>query len=141
MKMTPYLFLDGRCEEAIEFYKSAVGATVGMLMRYKDNPDAQPGMIPPGSDDKVMHSQIDVGGNPLMLSDGRCQGKPIFQGMALSLTVGSDAEAERIFKALGVGGQPQMQLVATFFASRFGMVADKFGVSWMVLTDAPPKSD
>jgi PhnB protein len=130
MQLQPYLFFDGRCEEAIEFYKKAVGADVTMLMRFKDSPE--PPMVPPGSEEKVMHARIRIGEGVVLMSDGRCGGAPKFDGFGLSLTVKTDAEAEKLFKALGEGGQVQMPLTKTFFSSRFGMVADRFGVSWMV---------
>jgi PhnB protein len=134
MQVQPYLQFDGRCEEALAFYRRTLGAKVDMLMRFKDHPEGgQPGMVPPGSEEKVMHASFHVGDSEIMASDGRCQGKPTFQGFALALPVASDAEAERIFAALGDGGQVQMPMAKTFFASRFGMVADRFGVSWMVL--------
>jgi len=134
MLVQPYLFLDGRCEEAIEFYRKALGAEVEMLMRFKDSPDPpQPGMVPPGSENKVMHSCLRIGDTRVMASDGHCQGKPSFQGFSLSLTVPSAAVADRVFAALGNGGQVQVPLTKTFFSPRFGMVADRFGVSWMVL--------
>jgi PhnB protein len=135
MQVQPYLFLDGRCEEAIEFYKSKLGAKVEMLMRFKDSPEpAQPGMIPPGSENKVMHSCLRIGDTAVMASDGRCMGKPSFQGFSLSLTVPNEAEAERLFaNLLGDGGQVQMPLAKTFFSPRFGMVGDRFGVSWMII--------
>jgi PhnB protein len=133
MQLQPYLFFDGRCEEAIEFYEKVLGADVTMLMRFKDSPEPhQPDMIPPGSEEKVMHATFRIGESTVLASDGRCQGKPKFDGFALSLTVKDDAEAERLFKALGEGGEVQMPLTKTFFSSRFGMVADRFGVSWMV---------
>jgi PhnB protein len=134
MTVEPYLFFDGRCEEAIGFYRRVLGAEIEMMMRFRDHPEAgKPGMVPPGAEDKVMHASFRVGGTTLMGSDGRCQGKPKFEGFALSYQAASDAEAERIFAALGDGGQVQMPMSKTFFASRFGMVADRFGVSWMVL--------
>jgi PhnB protein len=134
MLVQPYLFLDGRCEEAIEFYRKALGAEVEMLMRYKDCPEpAQPGMVPPGSENKVMHSCLRIGETRVMASDGHCLGKPNFQGFSLSLTVANAAEADRVFAALGTGGQVQLPLTKTFFSPRFGMVADRFGVSWMVI--------
>jgi PhnB protein len=126
-----YLFLDGRCEEAIEFYRKALGAEVLAMMRFKDNP--QPAMNPPGSGEKVMHASMRIGDATVMASDGRCQGQPNFQGFALSLTVPNETEAEQLFGALGEGGQVQMPLMKTFFSPRFGMVADRFGVSWMVV--------
>ena len=134
MLVQPYLFFDGRCEEAIEFYRTALGAEVTMLMRFKDSPEPhEPGMVPPGSEDKVMHANLLIGDSALMASDGRCLGQPAFQGFALSLTAADDAEAERLFAALADGGQVQMPLSKTFFSSCFGMVADRFGVGWMVI--------
>jgi len=134
MQVQPYLFFDGRCEEAVEFYRAKLGAEVEMLMRFKDSPQPhQPGMIPPGAENKVMHTSLRIGDTTVMASDGRCQGQPSFQGFALSLTAADDAEADRWFAALGDGGQVQMPLGKTFFASRFGMVADRFGVSWMII--------
>lgn len=134
MHVQPYLFFDGRCEEALEFYSKKLGAKVEMLMRFKESPEpAQPGMVPPGSEDKVMHASFRVGDSTIMASDGRCLGKPSFQGFALSLTVANDAEADRLFNALADGGQVHMPLAKTFYSSRFGMVADRFGVGWMIL--------
>jgi PhnB protein len=130
MQVQPYLFFDGRCDEAVEFYQSALGAEVTMLMRFKDSPD--PGMCPAGAQDKVMHASLRIGDSTVLASDGRCEGRPSFEGFALSLTVPDDAAAERLFAALGDGGQVQMPLAKTFFSPRFGMVADRFGVSWMV---------
>jgi PhnB protein len=135
----PYLFFEGRCEEALEFYRSALGAEVMMLMRFKDSPEpAQPGMCPPGSENKVMHATVRIGEAMLMASDGRCTGHPSFQGFSMSLTVYSEAEADRLFAALADGGQVRMPLTKTFFSPRFGMVADRFGVSWMVHVAAAP---
>jgi len=134
MQVQPYLFFDGRCAEALEFYKRAVGAEVTMLMHFKDSPD--PGMTPPDAGDKVMHAALRIGESMVLASDGRCQGQPSFQGFALSLTAADDAEAERLFGALGEGGQVQMPLTKTFFASSFGMLADRFGVGWMIYVPA-----
>jgi PhnB protein len=134
MQVQPYLFFDGRCEEAVEFYRRALGAEVTMLMRFKESPEPpQPGMVPPGSENKVMHMALRIGDTTVLASDGRCMGKPSFQGFSLSLTVASEAEADRLFAALSEGGQVQMPLAKTFFSPRFGMVADRFGVSWMIL--------
>lgn len=134
MQVQPYLFFDGRCEEAIEFYRETLGAEVTMLMRFKDSPEPQqPGMIPPGAENKVMHMSFRVGDTTVMASDGQCQGAPSFQGFALSVTVSDAARAEKVFDALADGGQVQMPLSETFFSPRFGMVADRFGVSWMVI--------
>ena len=133
MQVQPYLFFDGRCEEAVEFYRKTLGAEVTMLMRFKDSPEPHaPGMIPPGAEDKVMHASLRIGETTVLASDGRCLGRPSFQGFSLSLTVPDDAEATRRFAALADGGKVQMPLAKTFFSSRFGMVADRFGVSWMV---------
>jgi PhnB protein len=128
----PYLFFDGRCEEAVGFYRHALGAEVEMLMRFKDSPEPpQPGCTP-GDPNKVMHASFRIGDTTVMASDGQCEGKPSLQGFSLSLTVPTEAEADRAFAALGEGGQVQMPLMKTFFSPRFGMVADRFGVSWMV---------
>jgi len=133
MQVQPYLFFDGRCEEAVDFYRRTLGAEVTSLMRWKQMPDPQPGMVPPGSEDKVMHMTFRIGDMTVMASDGRCLGKPNFQGFSLTLTVPTDVEAERVFVALGDGGEVRMSMNKTFFSSRFGMVADRFGVGWMVL--------
>jgi PhnB protein len=127
----PYLFFDGQCEDAIEFYRKAVGAEVEMLVRFKDSPD--PGMCPPGAENKVMHARFRIGDTTVMASDGRCEGKPNFQGFSLSITVPNEAEADRAFAALGDGGQVQLPLTKTFFSPRFGMVTDRLGVAWMIL--------
>jgi PhnB protein len=134
MQIQPYLFFDGRCEEAADYYRRTLGAEVTMLMRFKDGPPQPTGqcVVPPGVEDKVMHMSLRIGETTVLASDGQCQGKPSFQGFSLSLTVPSEAEAERLFAALGDGGQVQMPLAKTFFSPRFGMVADRFGVSWMV---------
>jgi PhnB protein len=133
MNVQPYLFFDGRCEEALEFYRKTIGAETLMLMRFNESPEpCDPSMVPPGSENKVMHSTFRVGDATLMASDGNCKGQAKFDGFSLSLTVSSSAEAERRFAALGEGGQVQMPLAKTFFSPSFGMVADRFGVSWMV---------
>jgi PhnB protein len=129
-QIQPYLFLDGRCDEAVEFYRRAVGAEVVMLMRYKDSPD--PGMAPPGMSDKVMHGNLKIGDSTILMSDGHGQGKPNFEGFALSLTVANEMEADKFFGALSQDGKVQMPLAKTFFSPRFGMLTDRFGVSWMV---------
>ncbi len=130
----PYLNFDGRCEEAIEFYRRALGAEVEMLMRFKENPEPpQPGCATPGTENKVMHASLRIGETTVMMSDGRCTGKTAFQGISLSLTLSNEAEATQCFNALANGGQIQMPLAKTFFSPRFGMVTDKFGVTWMVL--------
>ena len=134
MVVQPYLSFEGRCEEAIEFYKKAVGAEVQMLMRFKDSPETcASGMVPPGGENKVMHSSLKIGDSIVMATDGGCAGKSVFQGISLSLAAKDDAECKRLFDALADGGQVQMPLDKTFFASSFGLVADRFGVNWMVL--------
>jgi PhnB protein len=130
MQVQPYLSFEGRCEEAINFYKSALGAEVVMMMRFKEAPDQS--MMTPGTGDKIMHATLRIGDSTIMASDGQCMGKAIFQGISLSLTASNDAEAKRLFNALSDGGAVQMPLTKTFFASSFGVVADKFGVPWMV---------
>jgi PhnB protein len=132
MEVQPYLSFDGRCEEAIEFYKAKLGAEVIMLMRFKDVPEPQASMVPPGGENKVMHARLRLGDTAVLMSDGRCRGKPNFDGFSLSVTASSEDDAERMFTALSDGGQVQMPLAKTFFSPRFGMVADRFGVSWMV---------
>jgi PhnB protein len=131
MLIQPYLSFEGRCDEAVEFYRTALGAEVLMLMRFKDSPDQS--MISPGSADKVMHVAMRIGETTVMASDGRCSGQTGFNGISLSVTAADDAEAERTFSALQDGGQIMMPLTKTFFASKFGMVTDRFGVNWMVL--------
>ena len=134
MKVQSYLNFDGRCEEAIEFYRKTLGAEVTMLMRFKDSPEpCAPGMIPPGAESKIMHSSFRIGETEVMASDAGCGGKANFQGVSLALTVADDAEAKRRFAALSDGGQVQMPLTKTFFSSSFGVVADRFGVSWMIV--------
>jgi len=133
MQIQPYLSFDGRCDEAIAFYRQALGAEVVMLLRFKDHPE--PGgeaMIPPGSGEKVMHAALRIGDSMVLASDGRCQGQPDFQGFSLSLTAKDGTEAERVFAALAEGGTVRMPLAKTFFSSHFGMLADRFGVSWMI---------
>ena len=134
MNVQPYLFFDGRCEEAIEFYRKTLGAEVQMLMRYSESPEPhQPGMVAPGSENKVMHMSLRIGDSIVLGSDGRNTGKPNFQGFSLSLSVANDAEAERLFGALSAGGQVHVPLTKTFFSSRFGMLVDRFGVGWMIV--------
>jgi PhnB protein len=136
MAIEPYLFFNGRCEEAIEFYKKALGAEVLMLMRYKESPEpTPPGMVPPGWENKIMHATLRIGNANVMTSDG-CKEGANFQGFSLSLTAANETDASRKFAALAEGGQVQMPLGKTFWSPCFGMVADRFGVGWMV-TVAP----
>ena len=137
MQIQPYLFFDGRCDEAIEFYRSALGAEVTMLMRFKDNPDAKDSpMCTPGDENKVMHANLRIGEATILMSDGQARDKPAFEGFSLSLTVANDAEAKRLFAALAQGGKVTMPLAKAFFTSSFGMLADRFGVAWMVYVGA-----
>jgi len=134
MQVQAYLFFNGRCEEAVEFYRKALGAEVVMLMRHKDSPVPQPPdmPLPPGSENKVMHTTLRIGDTVVMASDGMCTGELDFKGFTLSISVADTAAADRIFAALAAGGQVQMPLAKTFWSPYFGMVADRFGVGWMV---------
>jgi PhnB protein len=134
MHVEPYVFFDGRCEEAIEHYKKVLGATVENLLRFKDGPEPNNGMVPPGSANKIMHASFRIGDSRVNCSDGSCLGKPTFQGFSLVIEARTDAEAERVFNALADGGAVHQPLIQTFFSSRFGMLADRFGVQWMVMT-------
>jgi len=135
MATQPYLFFEGKTEEAFEFYKQALGAEVQMLLRYKDAPGGSAkcpdGSTPPA--DKVMHANVLVGGTQLMASDGFCSGKPNFSGFSLSYEARDETDAKKRFDALAAGGQVNAPLSETFFAKAFGMVVDKFGLSWMII--------
>ncbi|HKE93871.1 MAG TPA: VOC family protein [Povalibacter sp.] len=133
MRVEPYLYFDGRCEEAIEFYRRTLGAEISALLRFKEGgaPHA------PGNENRIMHVALKVGDSTVLASDGQCQGKPVFQGFSLALSTANDGQAERWFAALSVGGRVQLPLGATAFASRFGMVADRFGVLWTVVSQPP----
>jgi PhnB protein len=131
MEVQPYLNFDGRCQEALDFYREAIGAKIVMLMHFKDAPDQS--MITPGVGDKVMHAQVQIGDSVVLASDGRNTGTRNFQGFALTITAMDEAEADKMFAALSTGGQVTMPLSKTFFSPRFGMLTDKFGVGWMVL--------
>jgi len=133
MNVEAYLFFEGRTEEALDFYKSKLGAKVEAVIRYKENPE--PKYNPPNSDDKVMHALFRIGDTKVMASDGNCAGKPSFQGFALTLNATNAAEAKQRFDALAEGGKVQMALNETFFAKSFGMVADRFGMNWMVIAE------
>ena len=132
MAIEPYLFFNGRCEEAIEFYKKTLGAETLMIMRYKESPEPPPpGMVPAGWDEKIMHSSLRIGNANLMASDGCSEGGK-FEGFSLSLSVANESEARKKFDALAQGGQVQMPLGKTFWSPCFGMVSDRFGISWMI---------
>jgi PhnB protein len=129
MKAEPYLFFEGRCDEAIEFYRKTVGGEVTALMRFKEAPEA----CPSGSEEKVMHANLRIGDSMVMVSDGMNSGKPTFQGFALSISPADEAEAQRVFTALSDGGQITMPLAKTFFSPSFGMLTDRFGVAWIIV--------
>ena len=134
MPIQPYLFFDGRCEEALGFYQRALGAQVEKMMRFKESPDPVPeGMLPPNSEDKIMHASLKIGDAVVMASDGGCSGKTRFHGFSLSYAVPGEAAAKRAFDALADGGQVQMPLGKTFWSPCFGMLTDRFGVDWMVM--------
>lgn len=139
----PYLFFNGRCEEALNFYKNAVGAELGPIMRFKDTPPPPAGGAGEGcgpgnfNPENVMHSSFKIGQSEIMASDGCDEGNANFRGFALSIAVDKEAEAERIFNALGAGGKVTMPMSQTFFAPKFGMLEDKFGVGWMVIVIPP----
>lgn len=142
MKVQSYLSFEGRCDEAIAFYKKALGAEVVQLMRYSEAPtDGAPGNPEAGcaggmpQADKVMHSVLRIGQTELMLSDGRCSGQAEFKGIMLSLSAGSDADARKWFDALADGGQVMQPLIPTFFTTSFGMLSDRFGVGWLLVAD------
>lgn len=134
MQIQPYLFFDGRCEQAVQFYQQALGATVTMLMRYKDSPEPPPpGMVPPNWDDKVMHVSMQIGDATVMASDGcSAAGEIRHNGFSLSLNVKETAAADRAFNALAAGGKVDMPLAKTFWSPRFGMLTDRFGIQWMI---------
>jgi PhnB protein len=137
MSVSPYLFFEGCCEEALAFYEESVGAKVTMKMRYSDAPPSDgPSRLPAGSESKIMHSSFTVAGSEIMASDGFCHGAHSFQGFSLALTLPDIETTERVFAALSAGGQVRQPLIKTFFSPRFGMVADKFGIGWNVIAQA-----
>ena len=137
LAIQPYLFFNGRCDEALEFYRSAIGAEVLFMMRHKDSPGPlPPGMLPSGFGEKVMHATVRVGTSTFMASDGSSAEKTEFLGFSLSLSVGTAAKADRAFAALADGGKVRMPLAKTFWSPRFGMVEDRFGLGWMVTVPA-----
>jgi PhnB protein len=137
MNTYPYLNFEGKCEEAITFYKKAIGAEVVMLMRHGESPEAAPpGMLPPGSENKVMHAEIQIGQSKMMMTDGTCKGTASFNGITINITVDAESEADPLFNSLADGGKITMPLCKTFFAKRFGMLIDRFGLPWMVYVKA-----
>ena len=138
MKVQAYVNFDGCCEAALEFYKKSIGAEVTSLMRWKESPDAAM-KPPPGYEEKIMNAAFRIGETDLMADDGMCEKTAEFKGMTLAIGVADDAEAKRVFTALGEGGNVTMPLAKTFWTSSFGMLTDKFGVPWMVNVEAPKK--
>lgn len=133
MQIQPYLFFDGRCAEAVEFYKRALGAEVDMLMRYRESPDPlPPDMVRPGTEDWIMHASLRVGDAVIMASDDCGPEVRAPGGFAITINVPDKDGAERCFTALADGGQVQMPLDKTFFSPCFGMLVDRFGVMWMI---------
>ncbi len=129
----PYLIFGGKCEEAVEFYKKTVGAEVEMMMRFKDSPEpCSPEMVPPGTENNVMHASLRIGESVIMASDGGCNQPTGFQGFSLSLTAEDADEAQRVFAALSEGGSVDMPLGKTFWSPLFGMLKDRFGIAWMI---------
>ncbi|MBS0641966.1 MAG: VOC family protein [Acetobacteraceae bacterium] len=136
MKVQPYVFFEGRFDEAAAFYRAAIGAEVAFVMRFADSPDQS--HVTPENAAKVMHAELRIGETTVLASDGTCSGQPNFSGAALAITAESDAEAERMFAALADGGQTVMPIAGTFFATRFGMTIDRFGLTWMVMSGSRP---
>ena len=136
MKVQAYISFGGRCEEALAFYKKSVDAEITSLMRWKESPDAAM-KGPPGYEEKVMNAAFRIGETELMADDGMGDKKAVFKGMTLMIEVADDAEAKRVFTALGEGGSVTMPLAKTFWTSSFGMLTDKFGVPWMVNVESP----
>ncbi|OZB63928.1 MAG: hypothetical protein B7X31_04915 [Thiomonas sp. 13-66-29] len=137
-RIQPYLFFGGRCEEALAFYRDALGAQIDMLLRFDESPEPVPaGVLQPGFEHKVMHAALRIGETQILASDG-CDDGARFCGFSLALSVPTAAEADRVFAALAEGGKVGMPLGKTFFSPRYGMLADRFGVGWMVMVPATP---
>jgi PhnB protein len=131
--ITPYLFFSGRCEEALDFYKRALGAEVIQVMRFHESPDPVPeGMLQPGFENKIMHSAFRIQGTTMMASDG-CNDQAKFNGFSLALTLGDENQAKQYFFALSEGGTVVMPIGPTFWSPCYGIVTDAFGVQWMVM--------
>jgi PhnB protein len=139
MNVQPYLFFEGRAEEALAFYCEALGTRPTMVMRHEDSPEPPPpGMLPPGAEKKIMHASFRVGDTEVMLSDGYCSGTPSFAGFSLSVTAADEADARRKFDAMAAGGEVTMPLGKTFWSPCFGMLKDRFGVGWMITVEGEP---
>jgi PhnB protein len=139
MTVAPYLSFEGSCEAALAFYRDALGAEIGAMMRYSEAPPgggAPPGCTPPPAD-KIMHAQFTLAGTLIMASDGMASGKREFKGIDLNLMVDTPDQAQRYFDALSPGGTVRMPLGPTFYAQAFATVQDKFGVGWMIYAPLP----
>ncbi|HEU5080977.1 MAG TPA: VOC family protein [Opitutaceae bacterium] len=133
LTLNAYLNFDGRCEEALNFYQKELGAKVTMLMRFKDSPEPADPSCGPIQPDKVMHCSFTIGESVIMASDCNAQGKVKFEGFSLAVAAPDEATVRKMFNALANGGQVCMPLDKTFFSPLFGVVSDKFGVSWMIM--------
>ncbi len=138
MRVEPYLYFQGRCEEALEFYRGAINAEGSVITRFADIPGSQ---VPPGAETKVAHAELRIGDTTVLASDGCDAGECAYNGFSLALTAADDSEAERLFAALAEGGSIQLPIQSTPFSSRFGIVADRFGVPWTVTTQAQLPTD
>ena len=130
--ITPYLFFNGRCDEAIEFYKAALDAEIEYIMRFDESPEPLPdGTLPPNFDKKIMHATITVRGVKLMVSDG-CAEELEFLGFRLAISEPTEEQARATFRALAESGTVDIPIGPTFWSPCYGMVTDKFGMPWMV---------
>jgi len=137
MSLRPYLYFSGRAEEAIEFYKRALGAETQMLLRFNEAPDPlPPGAVAPGWETKIMHASLLIGGDSLLVSDGHSEAEPAFKNFSLALHLKTPADVDGVFAALSDGGEERMPPDKTFFSQRFAMIVDRFGVSWTLIADA-----
>lgn len=138
MRIEPYLFFHGRSEEAAAFYARALNAELHFAMRFSEAPEAPPpGTVPPGHEDRIMHAELRIGQTTVMISDGGCRDTASFDGFALAISFPDTAEAARRFEALADGGEITMAFGPSFFSPGFGMLRDRFGVNWTVVTDMP----
>ena len=133
MKMTTYVNFPGTCAEAFRFYETHLGGKVSMMMTHGQAPDQS--KVNPDWKDAVLHARLSVAGTELLGADIP-KAEPM-RSAYLSLSVDSDAEAERIFSALAEGGEVFMKMQETFFASRFAQLRDRFGLNWMILHERP----
>jgi PhnB protein len=130
MQVIPYLTFSGNCEEAFRHYAQVLGGNIGMMMKYEDMPDTEPGM--PGRHGQIMHARLVAGDSTLMGSDSPPENFERPAGISINLQVDSVEEAERLYQALSEGGEVRMPLAETFWAVRFAMFVDRFGIPWMI---------